>query len=712
MTDEKALRLVHKTIVETFPPIAGVLNGAMVLRDVTVPNMQFGHVEEVYKPKVIGSMNLDRIFHDIDLDFFILLSSANCIIGNVGQANYAAANMGMVGVAANRRKRGLRSSTANVGAIIGVGYITESASRLDLTVANTHLIHLNEEDFHQIFAEVLEAGYLDSLAGPEITTGILEVSPDEPNMPKWFSEPKFARLIRHFAVSGDDKKDRMNDSTIQESLQACRSEQDVYEVVKEAFAAQLRKTLQISSTDDDIMNMRSSDLGLDSLISVDIRSWFLKSFQVSIPVLKIMSGEGHMSGLIEAAVEGIPSELIPHVRGEGGAVVTNGEVTVASSSPSIQASPLSGEWQTPTTTPSSPEGEGPIDWDAEVCPPEGIAEIPNATRPNSKPRVVLLTGASGLLGHHLLNALLAQPSIGKVICIAVRRLAERLESGQLPPANDRVVYYSGDLAENRFGLSEEDQGEIFSEVDAVIHNGADTSHLKYYSASQEANVGSTKQLVRLCLQRMIPMHYVSSAGMALFAGKDPFPSISGTTTGKKPSPDGAHGYMCSKWVCESLLERVNQKYGLRVWIQRPSTIIREGDDATTAAADFDWVNTLIHYSHTIQAVPKIEYNRGTFDLVYVQTCCDDIVGELLRNEPKLPSGMTYINNVGDVVISMAHMAEISRHKGRKEPYPVLSWKEWMQKAMAAGLHPAVAALVETFDEPGAPSYPRLLKASA
>ena len=68
--------------------------------------------------------------------------------------------------------------------------------------------------------------------------------------------------------------------------------------------------------------------------------------------------------------------------------------------------------------------------------------------------------------------------------------------------------------------------------------------------------------------------------------------------------------------------------------QRPSTIVREGDDATTAAADFDWVNTLLHYSHHIQAVPRIEYNKGTFDLVYVQTCCDDIVGALLRNEPK------------------------------------------------------------------------------
>jgi hypothetical protein len=36
-------------------------------------------------------------------------------------------------------------------------------------------------------------------------------------------------------------------------------------------------------------------------------------------------------------------------------------------------------------------------------------------------------------------------------------------------------------------------------------------------------------------------------------------------------------------------------------------------------------------------------------------------------------------------------------------------EEWMRRAIAAGLHPAVAALIETFDEPGAASYPRLLK---
>lgn len=236
MTDEQALRAVHQKIEENFPPIAGVLNGAMVLRDVTVHNMEFDQVTDVIRPKVLGSIHLDQIFHDTDLDFFVLLSSANCIIGNVGQANYAAANMGMCGVAANRRKRGLRSSVANVGAIIGIGYITESAKQLDLTVANTRLTHLNEEDFHQIFAEVMEVGHPDVPDGPEISTGISEVLADEPNMPKWFTDPKFSRLIVQNVAGGGGKKEEASVS-IHESLEACQSEQDIFDVVKRKCGA-------------------------------------------------------------------------------------------------------------------------------------------------------------------------------------------------------------------------------------------------------------------------------------------------------------------------------------------------------------------------------------------------------------------------------------------------------------------------------------------
>ena len=204
----------------------------MVLRDISVRNMTYDQVLDVIRPKVLGSLHLDRIFHDTDLDFFILLSSINCVIGNVGQANYAAANMGMCGVAANRRKRGLASCVVNVGAIIGVGYITESARQLDVTVAKLAMMHLSEEDFHQIFAEAMEAGHLDSLNGPEISTGVLTVTPNSANIPKWYSDPKFGRFIVNQSTGDEDKKEQSGFASIQDLLLACRSEQDVSLAIK------------------------------------------------------------------------------------------------------------------------------------------------------------------------------------------------------------------------------------------------------------------------------------------------------------------------------------------------------------------------------------------------------------------------------------------------------------------------------------------------
>ena len=486
---------------------------------------------------------------------------------------------------------------------------------------------------------------------------------------------------------------------------------------KEAFAAQLRKVLQTPTADDDLLLMRGVDLGLDSLISVDIRTWFLKNFQVSIPVLKIMGNDVQMASLAELAAEDIPAELVPLIGG-GGKVPAAPDETASANTTAISSrlnTPTELSPGTPKTTlerPPSHDGDAlgdKIDWDAESCPPEGIADVVSAIPPNAKPSIILLTGVSGLLGHHLLDSLLEQPSIRKIICVAVRQLAERLETKQLRPPTDRVVYHEGDLRKPHFGLSEKAMRVIFAEIDAVIHNGSDTSHLKYYTAVREANVISTYQLVSLCLPRMIPLHYISSAGVALFAGTDAFPEISATTSGKYPPSDGAHGYMCGKWASERLLERANAKYGLKVWMQRPSTIIRQGDDATTAKAELDWVNALFHYAHRIRAVPKVQHNKGAFDLVNVQSVCDDVVREVLNNQPKLAHGVTYINNVGDVVIPMDRLADIGKQGGKDRAYEVLQMEEWAKKAIKAGLHPAVAALIETFDEPGSAAYPALLK---
>lgn len=457
------------------------------------------------------------------------------------------------------------------------------------------------------------------------------------------------------------------------------------------------------------MSMRSVDLGLDSLVSVDIRSWFLKNFEVSIPVLKIMANDVSMAALAEIAAEGVPAEMIPHVRqapdaDENGSSSDGGLSTLDTETISTASSSGTGV-TTPTTSTErkllSDNGlvRDGVDWDSEVHlpDPDRFSNMAVSSNPRDKPAVVVLTGSSGLLGHHLLNELASDYSIVKIICLAVRRLSERLKSGQLPQPDGRIVYYEGDLRLSRLGLTPEKASEIFAEADAVIHNGSDTSHLKYYSAVRDSNVESTRELVRLCLPRKIPFHYVSSVGVCLLAGRKLFPEVSATASGIKPPADGAHGYMCSKWVCENLLERVSTAHGLRISINRPSTIVREGSDATTTEAEFDWVNALLHYSHRIRAVPKAEHNKGAFDLVYIRSVCNDIMQELFRSDHG--NRLTYVNNVGDVVIPMNKLAEIGKTVGNRELYRTLPFQQWADEAVKAGLKPAVAALIETFDEP-------------
>lgn len=234
MTNEPALRAAHKTICETLPPIIGVLNGAMVLRDVSIQNMSFEQMSDVFRPKVYGSIHLDRIFKNEDLDFFILFSSINCVIGNLGQANYSAANTFMCSLAAQRRKRGLAATALNVGAIIGAGYMErESSKALDLTVSKMALMHLSEQDYHQLFAEGIDAGRTDSGDEAELTTGLLDIpAADGPNTPRWHKNPVFSSFIVHQVEKNGGQSGNEAVVSIKDQLSTCKSSNDILAVVK------------------------------------------------------------------------------------------------------------------------------------------------------------------------------------------------------------------------------------------------------------------------------------------------------------------------------------------------------------------------------------------------------------------------------------------------------------------------------------------------
>ena len=95
VADKQDVIRLHEELSKTMPPIAGVVNGAMVLADGLFSDMSLETFEKVLRPKVIGSNHLDEVFSSKELDFFIMFSSLSAVVGNPGQANYAAANMVM-----------------------------------------------------------------------------------------------------------------------------------------------------------------------------------------------------------------------------------------------------------------------------------------------------------------------------------------------------------------------------------------------------------------------------------------------------------------------------------------------------------------------------------------------------------------------------------------------------------------------------------------
>ena len=88
----------------------------------------------------------------------------------------------------------------------------------------------------------------------------------------------------------------------------------VASVIQDCFTTQLQSLLG-GATDDPqarqaMLDSRTDELGIDSLIAVEIRSWFMKNLNVNIPVLKILSG-ATVRNLIQLAIKELPKDLVP-----------------------------------------------------------------------------------------------------------------------------------------------------------------------------------------------------------------------------------------------------------------------------------------------------------------------------------------------------------------------------------------------------------------
>ncbi|KAI0552262.1 hypothetical protein F4679DRAFT_581566 [Xylaria curta] len=392
ITDGHAVETLYQTICDTLPPLAGVMMGAMVLRDRLIRDMTFEEMKTVLGPKVDGSHHLDRVLGDLYLDFFVYFSSMMQVLGNLGQANYATANASFSGFATRRRKRGLAASVVDIGAVSGAGvFAREAGDGGDNSLLLAGLRRISEVDVHQVLAEAINSGYghlpLEPGEEPAIGVGMRFVSPGEPSLPRWFGNPKFAGYILRDEDEDADRSSTNRNASMQEKLLRAQSKVQVFEAIRDSFLAMVRPMLQIEGADDDsLMRMRSDEIGMDSLIAVGLRSWFLKQLSVSIPVLRILNGVS-IGELVEEAVAKISPELAPGLVEGGPATASSLPVRdFATTSIAPPSRPRSAGSSVPSSSSSDAPGTGTVsrmsDETVLTPPPEAVTylSLPNGEK--------------------------------------------------------------------------------------------------------------------------------------------------------------------------------------------------------------------------------------------------------------------------------------------------------------------------------------------
>ncbi|MGD9853730.1 MAG: SDR family NAD(P)-dependent oxidoreductase [Planctomycetaceae bacterium] len=278
VSDAAQVRQALSKLRASMPPLRGVIHSAMVLDDGVLLQLDADRIDRVLNPKVKGAWNLHELTRNEDLDFFVMYSSVASLIGNPGQANYAAANAFLDELCRYRRSLGLPALTVNWGAIADVGVAARSA------VVQDHFERLGINSLPPRTALSL----LEQLLQRDIVQTAVSPPSDWSRWARLFpglSSPRFVDIVQTVSSTegGTEGIDR-----IREQLVAARPEERgpiLESHLRRGLAAVLGASPEKLDVDRPLI-----DLGLDSLMMVEILTRIRQDLDVEVPPIKFMEG--------------------------------------------------------------------------------------------------------------------------------------------------------------------------------------------------------------------------------------------------------------------------------------------------------------------------------------------------------------------------------------------------------------------------------------
>ncbi|HEX4310699.1 MAG TPA: type I polyketide synthase [Acidobacteriaceae bacterium] len=270
ISQPEVVQQIFAEIERTGLPLRGVIHAAGTVDDSTLLQQSQAHLENVFAAKVRGAWLLHEATRAIELDFFVLYGSAASTLGSAGQANHAAANGFLDGLAGLRQQMGLPATAIAWGAWSEIGAATRVAdtgrgSRLGLGSFSP-----------KKGIELLEKA---------IGSGLAQVSALPVDWSRYLTQPRgswpfFDRLrITSGVVAEGTHSSGPDLQSVVANIPSERRVEAISSFVRSRVALVLRLDSPAALRDEQPF----PELGLDSLMAVELKNDLQASSGVSLP---------------------------------------------------------------------------------------------------------------------------------------------------------------------------------------------------------------------------------------------------------------------------------------------------------------------------------------------------------------------------------------------------------------------------------------------
>jgi acyl carrier protein len=271
VSDRKQMSTLLEQFGRSAPPLRGIIHAAVAARSDALRDMTLDQLRSVFRPKVVGAWVLHDLTATMDLDFFVLFSSTTALLGVRDLGHYAAANTFLDALAHQRKAGGRPALSINWGVWdeVQAGSVEQQRA---LTGAG--LRPMPAASALKILGRLLTG------APPQVVVAAV----DWATLKAVYETKKRRPFLEQLGSAPSPKRTAVvpEQGDLRQRLEAARP-QDRWDVLVSHVRAEVARVLRLEPQQTIELHRGLFDLGMDSLMSVELKSRLEASVGRTLP---------------------------------------------------------------------------------------------------------------------------------------------------------------------------------------------------------------------------------------------------------------------------------------------------------------------------------------------------------------------------------------------------------------------------------------------